>query len=124
MPIAAADVAVMDIEVPVAALRLIWVTNHRRWVGAHYCVDANLARLTIDLMFGAIADYMPDLTSVATPELLRHGWLNGIKHWQVDYTGGGLSRRTLGDPILLGVADHCANDVALQHVPEPIIDLI
>jgi cholest-4-en-3-one 26-monooxygenase len=36
-------------------------------------------------MFNAIADQMPDLTSAGTPERLRSGWLNGIKHWQVDY---------------------------------------
>ncbi len=55
--------------------------------GAHYCIGANLARMTIDLMFNAIADAMPDLRSLAAPERLRSGWLNGIKHWQVDYTG-------------------------------------
>ncbi len=55
--------------------------------GAHYCIGTNLARMTIDLMFNAIADAMPDLTSLATPQRLRSGWLNGIKHWQVDYTG-------------------------------------
>ena len=55
--------------------------------GAHYCIGANLARMTIDLMFNAIADEMPDLTPIsAKPERLRSGWLNGIKHWQVDYT--------------------------------------
>ncbi|WP_343599236.1 cytochrome P450 [Mycobacterium sp.] len=53
--------------------------------GAHYCMGANLARMTIDLMFNAIADHMPDLTSAGRPERLRSGWLNGIKHWQVDY---------------------------------------
>ncbi len=56
--------------------------------GAHYCVGANLARMTIDLMFNAIADHMPNLTPLAQPERLRSGWLNGIKHWQVDYVGG------------------------------------
>ncbi|BBZ28656.1 linalool 8-monooxygenase [Mycolicibacterium madagascariense] len=55
--------------------------------GAHFCIGANLARMTIDLMFNAIADAMPNLTSLARPERLRSGWLNGIKHWQVDYTG-------------------------------------
>ncbi len=55
--------------------------------GAHYCIGANLARMTIDLMFNAIADAMPDLKSISKPERLRSGWLNGIKHWQVDYTG-------------------------------------
>ena len=53
--------------------------------GAHYCIGANLARMTIDLMFNAIADAMPDLESIGNPERLRSGWLNGIKHWQVDY---------------------------------------
>ncbi|KZS60919.1 cytochrome P450 [Mycobacterium ostraviense] len=53
--------------------------------GAHYCIGANLARMTIDLMFNAIADAMPDLESTGKPERLRSGWLNGIKHWQVDY---------------------------------------
>ena len=57
--------------------------------GAHYCIGANLARMTIELMFNAIADHMPDLQSIGTPERLRSGWLNGIKHWQVDYTGSG-----------------------------------
>jgi cholest-4-en-3-one 26-monooxygenase len=53
--------------------------------GAHYCMGANLARMTIDLIFNAIADQMPDLTSEGQPERLRSGWLNGIKHWQVNY---------------------------------------
>ncbi|MGE5697098.1 MAG: cytochrome P450 [Candidatus Sericytochromatia bacterium] len=55
--------------------------------GAHYCIGANLARMTIDLIFNAIADHMPDLAPISRPERLRSGWLNGIKHWQVDYTG-------------------------------------
>ena len=55
--------------------------------GAHYCIGANLARMTINLIFNAVADHMPDLKSVREPERLRSGWLNGIKHWQVDYTG-------------------------------------
>ena len=55
--------------------------------GAHYCIGANLARMTIDQMFNAIADAMPDLTPLEKPERLRSGWLNGIKHWQVDYAG-------------------------------------
>src|ERR1700754_26148 len=55
--------------------------------GAHYCIGANLARMTIDLIFNAIADHMPDLKPTGDPERLKSGWLNGIKHWQVDYTG-------------------------------------
>ncbi len=57
--------------------------------GAHYCIGANLARMTINLIFNAIADQMPDLRPLSPPERLRSGWLNGIKHWQVDYTGAG-----------------------------------
>lgn len=55
--------------------------------GAHYCIGANLARMTINLIFNAVADHMPDLKPISAPERLRSGWLNGIKHWQVDYTG-------------------------------------
>ncbi|OBI18788.1 steroid C27-monooxygenase [Mycobacterium sp. E2327] len=53
--------------------------------GAHYCIGANLARTTIDVMFNAIADHLPDLTPVGEPERLRSSFINGIKHWQVDY---------------------------------------
>ncbi|UXA16014.1 cytochrome P450 [Mycobacterium sp. SMC-4] len=55
--------------------------------GAHYCIGANLARMTIELMFNAIADHLPDLTALGPPDRLRSGWLNGIKHWPVDYAG-------------------------------------
>ena len=55
--------------------------------GAHYCIGANLARMTINLIFNAVADQMPDLKPIGQPQRLRSGWLNGIKHWQVDYTG-------------------------------------
>ncbi|SON63069.1 Steroid C26-monooxygenase [Mycobacterium simulans] len=60
--------------------------------GAHYCIGANLARMTIDLMFNAIADAMPNLESISKPERLRSGWLNGIKHWQVDYHSNGAAK--------------------------------
>jgi cholest-4-en-3-one 26-monooxygenase len=55
--------------------------------GAHYCIGANLARMTIDLMFNAIADQAPDLTAVGDPDRLRSAFINGVKHWQVDYKG-------------------------------------
>jgi cholest-4-en-3-one 26-monooxygenase len=54
---------------------------------AHYCMGANLARLIVNLMFEALADAMPDVRALAPPEQLRSGWLNGIKHWQLDYSG-------------------------------------
>ncbi|MGH3435666.1 MAG: cytochrome P450 [Sciscionella sp.] len=53
--------------------------------GSHYCIGANLARLEIDLIFNAIASEMPNITQVSEPDRLRSGWLNGIKHFQVNY---------------------------------------
>jgi cholest-4-en-3-one 26-monooxygenase len=55
--------------------------------GEHYCIGANLARMTINLIFNAVADHMPDLKPISAPQRLRSGWLNGIKRWHVDYTG-------------------------------------
>ncbi|HEU4497783.1 MAG TPA: cytochrome P450 [Sphingomicrobium sp.] len=55
--------------------------------GAHYCIGANLAKMTINLIFDAVAERMPDLKPIGEPERLKSGWLNGVKHWQVDYTG-------------------------------------
>ena len=56
--------------------------------GAHYCIGANLARMTIDVMFNALADRLPDLAPLGNPERLRSSFINGIKHWPVDYRGG------------------------------------
>ncbi|MCD6638819.1 MAG: cytochrome P450 [Nocardioides sp.] len=53
--------------------------------GAHYCIGANLARLTVSLMFNAIADTIPDISLVSDPRRLRHSWINGIKEMQVKY---------------------------------------
>ena len=53
--------------------------------GAHYCIGANLARLEIEIMFNAIADMIPDITKLAEPRRLRHGWINGIKELRVKY---------------------------------------
>ncbi len=56
--------------------------------GTHFCVGANLARMEIGLMFNAIADIIPDITKLAQPRRLRHGWINGLKELQVDYGTG------------------------------------
>jgi cholest-4-en-3-one 26-monooxygenase len=53
--------------------------------GAHYCIGANLARMEVGLIFNALADLMPDITKLAEPRRLRHGWINGIKELQVSY---------------------------------------
>jgi cholest-4-en-3-one 26-monooxygenase len=44
--------------------------------------------MTIDLMFNAIADHLPNLRPVGEPERLQSSMINGIKHWQVDYRTG------------------------------------
>lgn len=53
--------------------------------GPHYCVGANLARMEVDLIFGKIADHMPDISKLGDPSRLSSGWLNGIKEFKVDY---------------------------------------
>jgi cholest-4-en-3-one 26-monooxygenase len=55
--------------------------------GAHYCVGANLARLEVRLIFEALADQAPEITKLAEPRRLRHGWINGIKELRVSYVG-------------------------------------
>jgi cholest-4-en-3-one 26-monooxygenase len=54
-------------------------------MGAHYCLGASLAKLEIELIFGAIADAMPDIRMAGDPERLRSGWINGIKKCPVAY---------------------------------------
>jgi cholest-4-en-3-one 26-monooxygenase len=53
--------------------------------GAHYCVGANLARLEIDLMFGAIAEHLPGIAAAGEPVRQRSGWLNGIRSFPIRY---------------------------------------
>ena len=52
--------------------------------GPHYCIGANLAKMQLELIFNAIADYFPDLTALGDPARLRSGWLNGLTEWKVD----------------------------------------
>jgi cholest-4-en-3-one 26-monooxygenase len=54
-------------------------------MGVHYCLGASLAKLEIELIFNAIADAMPDIHAMGTPERLRSGWINGIKKCPVAY---------------------------------------
>lgn len=53
--------------------------------GPHYCLGANLARLEISLMFGAIAEHMPGIRPAGPARRLRSGWVNGIKELPVRY---------------------------------------
>src|SRR5947209_19816274 len=45
--------------------------------GAHYCIGANLAKMTINIIFNAVADQMPDLKPISKPYRLRSCWLMG-----------------------------------------------
>ncbi|MGA4842289.1 cytochrome P450 [Streptomyces sp. G45] len=51
--------------------------------GPHFCLGKSLAVLEIDLIFGAVADAMPDLRLTGDPRRLRSAWLNGVKELQV-----------------------------------------
>ena len=53
--------------------------------GVHFCPGSHLAKLEIDLMFNAIADHLPDISSTGPQRRLRSGWLNGIKAMPVSY---------------------------------------
>ncbi|MEV4915789.1 cytochrome P450 [Streptomyces tirandamycinicus] len=55
--------------------------------GPHFCLGKSLALREIDLIFGAIADSLPDLRLAGDPRRLRGSWLNGIKELRVS-TGG------------------------------------
>ena len=62
--------------------------------GPHYCIGANLARLQIELIFNAVADHLPDITSLGDPQRVRSGWLNGVTSWPVAYTADSAARPT------------------------------
>lgn len=51
--------------------------------GPHFCLGKSLAVLEINLIFGAIADALPDLTLAGDPRRLRSAWINGVKELQV-----------------------------------------
>ncbi|MET9294216.1 cytochrome P450 [Streptomyces sp. NPDC003077] len=53
--------------------------------GPHFCLGKSLAVLEIDLIFGAIADALPDISLAGPPRRLRSSWLNGVKELQVRY---------------------------------------
>jgi cholest-4-en-3-one 26-monooxygenase len=55
--------------------------------GAHFCIGANLARMELKLIFGELADQLPNITKLGEPQRLRSGWINGVKDLQVSYRG-------------------------------------
>jgi cholest-4-en-3-one 26-monooxygenase len=56
--------------------------------GAHYCIGANLARMEVGALFGALADAAPTITRRSAPDRLRHSWINGIKRLEVSLSAG------------------------------------
>jgi cholest-4-en-3-one 26-monooxygenase len=55
--------------------------------GAHFCIGANLARMELKLIFGELADQLPNIAKLGEPQRLRSGWINGVKDLQVSYRG-------------------------------------
>ncbi|MEB3022754.1 cytochrome P450 [[Mycobacterium] crassicus] len=55
--------------------------------GAHYCIGANLARLQINLVFGALADITPDIRRLAEATRSALPWINGIDALPVEFGG-------------------------------------
>ncbi|OMC12775.1 steroid C27-monooxygenase [Mycolicibacter heraklionensis] len=59
--------------------------------GAHYCIGANLARMQINLIFGALADLMPDIHQLDRPSRSVLPWINGIDSMPVEFGSAGTS---------------------------------
>lgn len=55
--------------------------------GAHYCIGANLARMQINLIFGAVADIIPDIHQLGRPSRSVLPWINGIDAMPVEFGG-------------------------------------
>ncbi len=53
--------------------------------GPHYCLGNNLARMEIELIFGALADAIPDITVTGPAVRTPSGWLNGLKSVPAEY---------------------------------------
>jgi cytochrome P450 len=53
--------------------------------GPHYCMGASLARTQLNAIFGEMLRVMPDIEA-AQPELLRSGFIHGIKRMPCTFT--------------------------------------
>jgi cholest-4-en-3-one 26-monooxygenase len=51
--------------------------------GAHYCIGANLARMQINLIFGALADIIPDIHQLDRASRSVLPWIKGFDAWLV-----------------------------------------
>ncbi|MDQ2626764.1 MAG: cytochrome P450 [Actinomycetota bacterium] len=63
--------------------------------GAHYCIGANLARMQINLIFGALADIIPDIRRLDRASRSVLPWINGIDAMPVEF---GDAAMTSGSP--------------------------
>ena len=54
--------------------------------GPHFCLGAHLARRQIAVMFKALLTRIPDVEVVGEPDYLKSGFINGIKHMNVEFT--------------------------------------
>ncbi|MGI9432951.1 MAG: cytochrome P450 [Myxococcota bacterium] len=57
--------------------------------GPHYCLDANLARREIRVMFRQIFERLPNLQITGEPQMLRSNFVHGIKRMPCEWTVGG-----------------------------------
>ncbi|WP_182346530.1 cytochrome P450 [Tomitella gaofuii] len=53
--------------------------------GPHFCLGHNLARMEVELIFGALADTIPDIAVTGPPVRTPSGWLNGLKSVPAEY---------------------------------------
>ncbi len=56
--------------------------------GPHFCLGAHLARREITVMFRELFQRFPHLQVVGAPDRLRSGFINGIKHLEVELGPG------------------------------------
>ncbi len=60
--------------------------NHLSFgIGEHFCLGANLARLSLRLLFTELLDTIDDIELVAPPRRLHSNLINGIKEMQISY---------------------------------------
>jgi cholest-4-en-3-one 26-monooxygenase len=57
-------------------------------IGEHFCLGANLARLELRLLFGAMLRRLPDLEPAGPASRLRSNFVGGVKHLPVRFAAG------------------------------------
>ena len=54
-------------------------------IGEHFCLGANLARLSLRLLFEELLATIDDIELAAPPRRLHSNLINGIKEMQIEY---------------------------------------